>query len=97
MEIAAANVITGVGVTAAVVGGIVALLNYRRSVQWKRAELANNYLKDFNSNAELVFAGRCLDWFVGKLALPENLRAYMPDNAKVIQHDRAIFAQALDP
>jgi hypothetical protein len=97
MAIAASTVITGVGVGAAVVAGVVGFLNYRRSVQWKRAELANSYLKDFNSNAELVFAGRCLDWFAGKLALPENLRAYMPDDAKVIQHDRAIFAQALDP
>ena len=38
-------------------GGIVALLNYRKAVLWKRAELANNYLKDFNNNPELVFAG----------------------------------------
>jgi hypothetical protein len=25
-------------------GGVVALLNYRKGVLWKRAELANNYL-----------------------------------------------------
>ena len=43
-------------------GGVVALLNYRKAVLWKRAELANNYLKDFNNNPELVFVGRCLDW-----------------------------------
>ena len=30
------------------------------------------------------------------MALPENLRAYMPDEARVIQHDRKIFAKALD-
>ena len=41
-------------------GGGVALLNYRKAVLWKRAELANNYLKDFYNNPELVFAGRCL-------------------------------------
>src|SRR5258708_1650447 len=97
MAITASTVIAGVGVAAAVVAGVVGFLNYRRSVQWKSAELANSYLKDFNSNAELVFAGRCLDWFAGKLALPENLRAYMPDDAKIIQHDRAVFARALDP
>ena len=39
-------------------GGAVAWLNYRKAVLWKRAELANNYLKDFNNNPELVFAGR---------------------------------------
>jgi hypothetical protein len=35
-------------------GGLVAWLNYRKAVLWKRAELANNYLKDFNNNPELV-------------------------------------------
>ena len=97
MTITASTVVTSVGVAAAVVAGVVGFLNCRRSVQWKSAELANSYLKDFNSNAELVFAGRCLDWFAGKLALPENLRAYMPDDAKIIQHDRTVFARALDP
>jgi hypothetical protein len=33
----------------------------------------------------------------GKLILPESLRPYMPDNVAVIEHDRAIFAKAVDP
>jgi hypothetical protein len=78
-------------------GGAVAWLNYRKAVLWKRAELANNYLKDFNNNPELVFAGRCLDWNGGKLVLPENLRPYMPNGEQFIQHDRNVFAQALRP
>ncbi|MGQ0762685.1 MAG: hypothetical protein ACT4OT_11835 [Acidobacteriota bacterium] len=78
-------------------GGAVAWLNYRKAVLWKRAELANNYLKDFNNNPELVFAGRCLDWNGGKLVLPENLRPYMPNGEQFIQHDRHVFAQALRP
>jgi hypothetical protein len=78
-------------------GGLVAWLNYRKAVLWKRAELANNYLKDFNNNPELVFAGRCLDWNGAKLVLPDNLRAYMPDGEQFIQHDRRIFAIALRP
>src|SRR6266508_2958648 len=78
-------------------GGVVAWLNYRKAVRWKRAELANNYLKDFNNNPELVFAGRCLDWNGGKLVLPDNLRAYMPNGEHFIQHDRRIFAIALRP
>lgn len=78
-------------------GGVVALLNYRKSVLWKRAELANNYLKDFNNNPELIFAGRCLDWNGGKLVLPDNLRPYMPNGEKFIQHDRLVFAKALRP
>jgi hypothetical protein len=76
-------------------GGGVALLNYRKAVLWKRAELANNYLKDFNNNPELVFAGRCLDWNGGKLT--ESLRPYMPNGEQFIQHDRRIFAEALRP
>ena len=66
-------------------------------LRWKRAELANNYLKDFNNNAELVFASRCLDWNGGKLVIPESLRPYMPDGAQFIQHDRSVFAKALRP
>jgi hypothetical protein len=78
-------------------GGVVALLNYRKSVLWKRAELANNYLKDFNNNPELVFAGRCLDWNGSKLVLPDNLRPYMPNGEQFIQHDLLVFAKALRP
>ena len=53
---------------------------------WKRAELANTYMKDFNNNPELVFAGRCLDWQGGKLIVPESLRPYLPDGEKIIEH-----------
>ncbi len=63
----------------------------------RRAELANSYLKDFNNNPELVFAGRCLDWNGGKLLLPEGLRPYMSNGEALIEHDRLIFRKALDP
>jgi hypothetical protein len=92
-----ATAIAYVGAFAGLIGGGVALFNSRKAVRWKRAELANSYMKDFNANPELVFAGRCLDWNGGRLFLPENLRPYMPDDAAFIQHDRRIFAQALRP
>jgi hypothetical protein len=92
-----ATAIAYVGAFAGLVGGGVALFNSWKNVFWKRAELANNYLKDFNNSAELVFAGRCLDWNGGKLVLPESLRPYTPDNARFIQHDRRLFAKALSP
>ena len=92
-----ATAIAYVGAFVGLVGGGVALFNSWKAVCWKRAELANTYLKDFNNNAELVFAGRCLDWNGGKLVLPENLRPYMPDGAHFIQHDRLVFARALRP
>jgi hypothetical protein len=93
----AATAIAYVGAFVGLVGGGVALFNSWKAVCWKRAELANSYLRDFDSNPELVFAGRCLDWNGGKLVLPENLRAYMPDNGPVIQHDRKVFVDALRP
>ena len=93
----AATAIAYVGAFAGLVGGGVALFNSWKGVCWKRAELANTYLKDFNNNPELVFASRCLDWNGGKLVLPENLRAYTSDNAQFIQHDREVFAKALRP
>jgi hypothetical protein len=92
----AASAIAYVGAFAGLVGGGVALFNSWKSVRWKRAELANAYMKDFNNNAELTFAARCLDWNGGRLVLPENLRAYAED-AAVIQHDRQIFDRALRP
>ena len=64
---------------------------------WKRAELANTYMKDFNNNPELVFAGRCLHWQGGKLIVPESLRGYLPDGVKVIDHDRRVYAAAVSP
>jgi len=93
----AATAIAYVGAFIGLVGGGVSLFNTRKAVLWKRAELANTYMKDFNSTPELVFAGRCLDWNGGKLILPESLRPYMPDGAGVIVHDRAVFASALSP
>src|SRR5579863_8985250 len=93
----AATAIAYVGAFIGLVGGGVALFNSWKAVCWKRAELANTYLKDFNNSSELVFAGRCLDWNGGKLILPEGLIPYMPIGEKFIQHDRRVFARALRP
>jgi len=92
-----ATAIAYVGAFIGLVGGGVALFNSWKAVCWKRAELANTYLKDFNNSSELVFAGRCLDWNGGKLILPEGLIPYMPNGEKFIQHDRRVFARALRP
>jgi hypothetical protein len=94
-EVATAIAYVGAGV--GLIGGGVALFNSWKAVCWKRAELANNYLKDFNNTPELVFAGRCLDWNGGRLILPESLRPYLPDGASLIEHDRRVFAKALRP
>jgi hypothetical protein len=38
-----------------------------------------------------------LDWQGGKLIVPESLRGYLPDGAKVIDHDRRVYAAAVSP
>ena len=93
----AATAIAVVGLFATLVGAAVSLFNARKAVSWKRAELANNYIKEFNSNDEMVFAGRCLDWEGGRLFLPEKLRVYLSNEAKFIEHDKRIMAKALSP
>jgi hypothetical protein len=92
-----ATAIAYVGAFVGLIGGGVALFNSWKALCWKRAELANNYLKDFNNSPELTFAGRCLDWNGGKLVLPESLRPYVSDGVHFIQHDRDVFAKALRP
>ena len=92
-----ATAIAYVGAFVGLVGGGVALFNSRMAVAWKRAELANSYLKDLNSSPELTFACRCLDWSGGKLIVPESLRPFLADGEKSIQHDKLIFAHALRP
>ena len=93
----AATAIAYVGASVGLLGGGVALFNAWKAVCWKRAELANAYMKDFNGNPELVFAGRCLDWQGGKLIVPESLRGYLADGIKVIDHDRSVYAAAVSP
>src|ERR1700733_3430125 len=92
-----ATAIAVVGLFATIVGACVALFNSWKNVCWKRAELANSYIKDFNGNEEMVFAGRCLDWEGGRLLLPEKLRDYLPDKAAIIEHDKRVMAKALSP
>jgi hypothetical protein len=91
-------VLTGlIGGLVGLVGGGIAFFNSYMGVRWKRAELANSYIKDFNANPELVFAGRCLDWNGGKLALPDALQAYMPNGEKVIAHDKSAYYRSISP
>lgn len=97
MAIDAATAIAYVGAFVGLVGGAVALFNSWKAVSWKRAELANSYLRDFNANPELVFACRCLDWGGGRLIVPESLQPFLKEGEKCIQHDPKVFAAALRP
>jgi hypothetical protein len=92
-----ATAIAYVGAFVGLIGGGVALFNSWKAVSWKRAELANNYLRDFHSDSELVFACRCLDWNGGLLVVPESLQPLLGSDEKCIRHEREVFARALKP
>ncbi|MDO9707967.1 hypothetical protein [Paracraurococcus lichenis] len=83
----------------AIAGGTVTVVNFLRTTRWKRAELANEYLEDLTSNAELVFASRALDWGGGRLVVPEMLRPILDDGhgAPVdrIEHDPEVMEAAM--
>ena len=80
----------------AAIGGALALFNAWKAILWKRAELASSYMKELNSNAELVFACRALDWNGGRLVVPEQLRPLLlDDNTKTIVHERPVFQKAM--
>lgn len=89
--------IAWVGAAVGVLGGAIALFNAHKAVQWKKAELANSYLKEINSNQELIFACRSLDWFSGRLVVPDQLCPLVPDGAKTIQHDYDLPARSMQP
>lgn len=93
----AATVIAYIGAFAAIVGGGVALFNARKAVQWKRAELASNYIKEFTANQQLVFACRALEWNGGRLVVPDQLRPLLHDDSKVIIHDKTVLEHSLAP
>jgi len=91
----AATVIAYFGAFVGLIGGGVALFNARKAVQWKRAELANGYLKELGSNQELVFACRAMDWNGGLLVVPDNLLPLVDGGAKTISHEAAALKLAM--
>ncbi|MDT8759919.1 hypothetical protein MZO42_14550 [Sphingomonas psychrotolerans] len=93
----AAILVSALGLVVATIGGSVALYNARKSVLWKRAELANSHLKELLTNDELLFACRCLDWNGGILVVPESLRPLLKDPGETITHDVGVYATAMDP
>ena len=97
MPLEAAIAIAYVGATMGVIGGGIALFNARKTVLWKRAELANSYLRELSSNDELVFACRSLDWNGGILVVPDKLRPLLLGDKKTIAHDPTVLNTALRP
>lgn len=97
-----AEIISACGTAIALIGAAVtavfAVINVRNAVKWKRAELANSYLKDLVSDETIAFATRSLDWLAGTLIVPARLLPLVPGDAKAIAHDRVLMRDvALNP
>jgi hypothetical protein len=93
----AAIIAACIGAAVGLLGFGISLFNARKAVAWKRAELANNYLKDLITNEELVFACRALDWNGGFLVVPDALRPLLPNEAKIITHKPSVMQTAMKP
>jgi hypothetical protein len=74
---------------------VVALYNADKSVQWKQAEIAARFMKDFGESDELLFAARAIDRNAGLLAVPEELQAYFAEPKRLIDHNYGILNKAL--
>lgn len=97
-----AEIISACGAAIALAGAaataVFALINVRNAVKWKRAELANSYLKELVSDETIAFATRSLDWLVGTFAVPARLLPLVPGEARAMQHDyRLMIDVALKP
>lgn len=83
-------------------------LQYRRAKGWKSSDLAAGLVKQLESDKELAFACRALDWGVGPLLVPEyyrplillrNHRAGSGGDAlaAVMEHDTKLLHAAMTP
>lgn len=93
---ATADLIVYIGAAVGLCGLLVSLFNSWKAVQWKRAELASTYLKELNSNEELVFACRSLEWTGGRLVVPERLVPLMPNQEPAMEHSATALRQAME-
>ena len=85
----------GVASITALATVLVGVLTLRRSLLWKRSELASNFLKDLNQNEEVLFACRCLDWNACRLVLPAALQPLLPDGTRTFDHDPRLLDSAM--
>lgn len=92
-----ATAIAIIGALVGLAGWGISLVNARNAIRWKRAELANSYLKDLTTNSVLVFACRALEWNGARLVVPEALRPLLSDKVDFIEHDPALLKKAMSP
>ena len=85
----------GITSVTAVATAAVGVITYRRSLLWKRSELASSFLKELNQNQELSFACRCLDWRAGKFVVPDNLQPLLSEGDRTIEHDPEVLGTAM--
>ncbi len=66
--------IDGLTLAGATIGGIVALVQWRRDQAWKRAEKLDSMFKEFETSRLIQIACRVLDWNRGKFSFPDGDR-----------------------
>jgi hypothetical protein len=88
------EVLAYVGGGAALIAAGVHVYNALRAERWKRTELGSRFLRELGTDQELVFACRALDWYTGRLTVPENLRPLMSGEAP-FDHDRRVLRNAM--
>jgi hypothetical protein len=85
----------------AAVSALYVLRQYHRSVAWKKSDLAANMVSRLETDEELAFACRALDWGIGPLIVPERyrplLKAASSDPDSVVAHDTWSMYVALRP
>ncbi len=90
-----APVLAVVTAVTAVTTAIIGITTLRRSLLWKRSELASNFLKELGQYQELSFACRCLDWNAGTFVVPDSMCPLLPGDARTIEHDPEALATAM--
>src|SRR5882757_7722820 len=63
----------------AFVGAVYTALQYERAKRWRAGDLATTLMTQLETDDELAFVCRVLDWGVGPLIVPERYRPLLED------------------
>jgi len=82
------------GLFLALVGGIAALVQWRRDQAWKRAEKLDAFYKEFGGDRLIQIACRVLDWSRGNFKLPDGEEFRFTDDD--VEKSLAVHGGAVD-
>lgn len=76
--------VEGLTLLVALIGSIMALIQWRRDQSWKKAEKLDGMFKEFESNRLIQIACRVLDWKRGKFSFPDG-ETFVFEDADVVK------------